>query len=174
MEGEKEKPISTEDEIIGFIFTWRQRDDSIETKTVEVVLGPSGGVNNDMFEIYTEGTSVNESSPLTVHHLTRDDQSDPVQFKQELQLLKTTYQFLFRVEDHEGKISFCVSDDYQQTRLISGRAVNYIELEKNLTSIEQGITLPKNFNLLQKNSCTLVSKPSFLFTHILYMHISIF
>jgi len=124
-------------ETIPCMFKFKQDYDLPEIKSVEIVLGHSAGVNNDLFEIYTNGVSVSENSPLLVCPLEQDDQSYPKEFKVELQLIKRTYQFLFKTEDVEGKKSFAVSDDYAQTKLVSGRIVNYFDVEETVVPQKQ-------------------------------------
>ena len=139
MDGETENAPKNEEETVSCKFHWKQQYDSAEVKSVEIILGHSAGVNNDIFEIYTEGVTVKKNSPLMVYNLERDNPSDPTQFSTELHLSKRTYQFIFRTEDVEGRKLFVVSDDYQKTTLVSGRTVNYLEAEKTVTSQEQGI-----------------------------------
>ena len=136
-----EESIKSEDgkETLPCMFKFKQDYDLPEIKSVEIVLGHSAGVNNDLFEIYIKGVSVSENSPLLVCPLEQDDQSNPIEFKVELHLLKKTYQFLFRIEDVEGRKSFAVSDDYAQTKLVSGRIVNYFDVEETVVPQKQGI-----------------------------------
>lgn len=140
MDGETENATKNGEETMSCMFHWRQQYDSPEVKAVEIILGHSAGVNNDIFELYTEGVFVKENSPLMVYPLEKNNPSDPTQFSTELRLFrKTTYQFIFRTEDTGGRKLFVVSDDYQKTTLVSGRTVNYIEAGKTVTSQQQGI-----------------------------------
>lgn len=118
-----------ETERVPCVFNWEQSDDGVEVKSVDIILGQSAGASNDIFEIYTEGTSVKEGSPLVIYPLERNKEVNKIAFQKELQLPKKTYQFLFVVEDIEGKKTFRVSDNYCCTTLVSGRTVNYIELD---------------------------------------------
>ena len=138
--GEEIKPsVNHEEDTMSCTFHWRQEYDCPEIISVEVVLGHSAGVNNDIFEIYTEGVFVKDNSPLMVFPLERNNQSDPTKFSTKLNLPKRTYQFIFRIEDAEKGKSFAISKYYQQTTLVSGRIVNYLEAEGTVNSQDQGM-----------------------------------
>lgn len=130
-------PGNPDDKKVAFTFKFEKGNEGSKTKLVEVVIGPSIGANNDIFEVYTEGTTVKQSSPLIVCALTRSESNSNL-FQQKVELFQKSYQFLFRIEDTEGNKSFCVAENHNVTKLISGRQVNYIELQETVLSKKQG------------------------------------
>ena len=136
---EEEPKVETVEEKITWACSWKHPEDENDPKSVMLILGQAAGANNDLFEIYADDDFIiQENSPLKSHELLRVEGTSPRVYRKELELTKAAYQFLFVIENIESKLSARVSGDYQHTKLVSGRIVNYIELDGNFENEGHG------------------------------------
>ena len=157
---EEEPQVETVEEKITWTCSWKHPEDENDPKSVMLILGQAAGANNDLFEIYADdGFKIQENSPLKSHELVRVEGTSPRVYRTELELTKAAYQFLFVIENIESKVSARVSADYQHTKLVSGRTVNYIELDGNFEHEGQGKD-GKNFLTLTDNCVVVLSSGS--------------
>ena len=124
--------LSPKEQKVAVNFIWSQPDFSPEATVVDLILGHALGANNDIFEMYMEGTTLKENTPISEYRLDKmTDSSNCTSFDIKINLPKNSYQFLFRIEDVNNLISLAASESYKQIQLVSGRTINYLEIDDN-------------------------------------------